>query len=98
MKSIVEVSNALKQALQRKGTTQEELRKQAGVSQRTLTNVLSGQEDYRLSTLLALADRVGLELVLVPKGAAAVVQAGETVPLRVLSRVTAALGKTRQGV
>ncbi len=68
-----------------------ELKSQAGISQRTLTNVLSGTEDYKVSTLMAVADRLGLELVLVPKAAAVAVEAGKTTAPLVKSRVAAAL-------
>ncbi len=70
---------------------QSDLKSRAGISQRTLTNVLSGSEDFKVSTLLSLADRLGLELALVPKAAAAAVEAGPTAAPRVKSRVSAAL-------
>lgn len=73
MKSISEVSSALKSALSDPNApklTQQALRTSAGISRQTLANVLKGTEDYRLSTLLSLADRLGLELLLVPKEAA----------------------------
>lgn len=47
-----------------------ELAKLAGVTFRTLQHVLTGSQDYKVSTLLAVADRLGLELVLVPREAA----------------------------
>lgn len=37
---------------------------------------MSGEQDYKVSTLLALADRLGLELMLVPKEARAMFGAG----------------------
>ncbi len=58
-----------------------------------MTNVLGGQQDFKLSTLLALADRLGLELLLVPKGAASAMGAGDVAPPLVKSRVQAALDK-----
>lgn len=97
MKSILELSNALRKALTQHGMRQSALLAAAGVSQRTLTNVLSGQQDFKVSTLLALADRLGLSLVLVPKGAADAVQAGDTTPLLVTSRVQAARNRMANG-
>lgn len=91
MKSTDEVAAVLRQALAASPWTQAALRTQAGLSQRTLTNVLGGRQDFKLSTLLALADRLGLELLLVPKGAAAAVDAGQTDAPQVRSRVAAAL-------
>jgi transcriptional regulator with XRE-family HTH domain len=70
MPSISEISAALRQAMRAAGMTQQALRQSAGVSRQTLTNVLKGTEDFKVSTLLALADRLGLELLLVPKAAA----------------------------
>ena len=97
MNSIPELSSTLRQAMARREMRQATLLAAAGVSQRTLTNVLSGEADFKVSTLMALADRVGLELALVPKGTAGVIQAGETAPLRVTSRVQAARNRMAHG-
>ena len=69
MNSIAEISAVLRAALGRTKVSQQELRTSAGVSRQTLANVLKGTVDFKLSTLLGIADRLGLELVLVPKGA-----------------------------
>lgn len=95
MKSIYDLSNTLRSSASRRGVTQAELKSEAGISQRTLTNVLSGTEDYKVSTLMAVADRLGLELVLVPKAAAVAVEAGKTTEPRVKSRVAAALERVK---
>ncbi|APW38314.1 hypothetical protein RD110_14865 [Rhodoferax koreense] len=71
MKSIADIANGLRSQLKATGMTQAALRAAAGLSARTLTLLLSGSHDFKLSTLLAVADRLGLEMVLVPKGAAA---------------------------
>ena len=71
MKSIAEVATTLRRQLKSLHLTQAGLRSAAGLSARTLTLLLSGGHDFKLSTLLAVADRLGLEMVLVPKGAAA---------------------------
>ncbi len=70
MKSIREVSEALATQKRQLRLTQLEHREQAGIASRTTQQVLSGTHDFKLSTLLAVADRVGLELLLVPKDAA----------------------------
>src|SRR4051812_45257107 len=97
MKTSAEISTVLRAALAQKDLTQAELKELAGISQRTLTNVLSGEEDFKVSTLLALADRLGLELLLVPKGAANAVQASgptsDAAPLAIKSKVQAALDR-----
>ncbi len=70
MNTIPAVAQALREALQRSNLRQQDLREAAGVSRQTLANALSGREDFKLSTLMSLADKLGLELVLLPKGAA----------------------------
>lgn len=97
MTTLPEIAAALRETLGRNGLTQSQLRVLAGVSQRTLTHVLSGRDDFKLSTLLAVADRLGLELLLVPKGAALAVDAGATREPQVKSRVAAALEAVRPG-
>ena len=91
MTTLPVIADALRDAARRNGMTQLRLAEAAGVSPRTLTHVLSGQEDFRVSTLLALADRLGLQLVLMPKPAAAGWLAGETAGPPVRSTVNEAL-------
>lgn len=95
MKTLRDLSDTLRASARARAMKQAELKVLAGVSQRTLTNVLSGHADYKVSTLLALADRLGLALLLVPKGAAGVVDAGQTSAPRVTSRVAAALQRVQ---
>lgn len=87
MTTLPEIANILRARLQQQGHTQAQLRESAGISQRTLTNVFSGEQDFKVSTLLALADRLGLELLLVPKGAAAAVEAGAVAKPKVPTRI-----------
>lgn len=67
MKTLAEVSSALRAQLQRTTHTQQSLANEAGISRQTLSSVLNGRADFKVTTLLALADRLGLELVLLPK-------------------------------
>jgi len=97
MKTVTEISGVLRNATRHQAIRQADLKSRAGISQRTLTKVLGGQDDYKLSTLLALADRLGLELLLVPKGAAQAVDAGRTSEPQIKSRVAAALDRVRGG-
>ena len=69
MNSIPEISATLRGHLQQSGRTGQSLREAAGLSRQTFANVMGGEHDYKLSTLLALADRLGLEVLLLPKGA-----------------------------
>lgn len=89
MKTLAEISERIRLRLQEQGQTQASLRESAGVAQRTLTNVLSGEQDFKVSTLLALADRLGLELLLVPKGAATALNAGSVAEPKIPTRIEA---------
>lgn len=65
--SLRSFANTFRQALKKRSMTQASLRDAAGISRQTMANVLSGTSDYKLSTLFAVADRLGLDVVLVPK-------------------------------
>jgi len=93
-----DIAAQLRARLAQRGLTQAELREAAGVSQRTLTNVLGGEQDFKVSTLLALADRLGLDVALVPKGARpALDEAGRPGPAHIPTRVQQALRRLRGG-
>lgn len=95
MKNHAEIAQVLRNSIAHRKIPQAQLRDEAGVSQRTLTNVLSGHEDFKVSTLFALADRLGLEMVLVPKEAATAVSAGAVTQPVVKSRVQEALERLK---
>lgn len=78
MNTIAEVSTELRRTLGASGFDQKTLRESVGLSRQTMSNVLKGTEDFKLSTLLAVADRLGLALVLVPKAAARGLQSTDT--------------------
>lgn len=71
MKSLPEIASLLRKRLKENKMSQRELGEEAGIARRTLTHVLSGEADYKVTTLLSVLDRLGCELVIVPKGAAA---------------------------
>lgn len=70
MATLSSISNLFRSQLSRLKLSQQQLGNEAGISRRTLTNVLSGSSDYKVTTLLAVADRLGLDVVLLPKEAA----------------------------
>lgn len=70
MKSLLDIASALRARAKRMSLTQAQLGEAAGISRRTLTHALSGTHDVKVTTLIAVADRLGLELALVPKEAA----------------------------
>lgn len=71
MRTLSEIATFLRQRLKTTSITQRQLGAHAGIARRTLTGVLSGQADYKVTTLMAVLDRLGYELAIVPKGAAA---------------------------
>jgi predicted XRE-type DNA-binding protein len=95
MKTHAEIAQILRKAITHRHVAQARLRDEAGVSQRTLTNVLSGHEDFKVSTLFALLDRLGLEMALVPKEAVQAVAAGPVTQPVVKSRVQGALDRVK---
>lgn len=68
--TLSQIATILRQQTKQQKLTQEELRKNAGISRQTLTNVLSGNSDFKVTTLLAVADRLGLDVILLPKAVA----------------------------
>ena len=68
MKSIPEVSALLAARVKNLRKGKMALCDEAGFTARTLRNVLSGSEDYKVSTLLSLVDRLGMELVYADDG------------------------------
>jgi transcriptional regulator with XRE-family HTH domain len=91
MKTLDEVAAFLREHMRKHRVTQLELCRSAGVASRTLNLMLKGSRDYRLTTLFAVADRLGLEVVLVPKAAAAAVQGGAVTEPAIETVVQAAM-------
>ena len=80
MKTHQAIASLLKQTMKHQKMPQVRLGREAGLSPRTLQLILSGEHDFKLRSLFAIADRLGLEMVLVPKEAAAAAEGGsETV-------------------
>jgi hypothetical protein len=71
MNTLPKFAALLRERMAAMGTTQVALSQGAGLTRRTLALVLSGRHDFKLTTLLALLDKLGLEVMIVPKGAAA---------------------------
>lgn len=71
MKTLAVVSEVLVERATQRRYGKMQLAADAGITYRTLSHVLSGEHDFKVSTLMAVADRLGLELVLVPKEARA---------------------------
>lgn len=91
MKNIPEISAFLRMRAHQQGVSNKDLAGQAGTTPQTLWHVMSGNRDFKVSTLLALADRLGLELVLIPKEAAPGLEGDRPGAAAVKTRVQAAL-------
>lgn len=96
MKTLQQLADILRKQIDRLELTQEALGSASGVSRQTLSKVLSGRSDLKVTTLMALADRLGLELMLVPKEIAPGMKHLEESRPRVRSLVDAALGSIGQ--
>ena len=70
MRNLVDIAILMRDAMKRQKVTQQDLRERAGIARGTLTGVLSGESDYKVTTLMAVLDRLGYEMVIVPKAAA----------------------------
>lgn len=73
--TIEHIAKSLKMARQKKGLSQRALSDKAGVPQGHISKIESGNVDLRLSSLVALARVLELELELIPRHAVAVVSA-----------------------
>lgn len=77
MKTLGEVSRVLAERASTRRYSKMQLAADAGVTYRTLSHMLGGEQDFKVSTLMAVADRLGLELVLMPKEARAMFPSSE---------------------
>lgn len=69
-----EIAEALLKARQAKGLSQRALSQRAGVPQGHISNIERGAVDLRLSSLVAIARALDLELALVPRKSLPAVQ------------------------
>jgi len=70
MQTLQDFADALKHAKNERQVTASDLAISAGLSLVTVRKILSGDVAPRLTNAMALAGELGLELILVPKGAA----------------------------
>jgi transcriptional regulator with XRE-family HTH domain len=69
-----DIGKALKSARESRGLSQRALSEKSGVLQTRISKIEGGAADFRLSTLMALARALDLELALVPRKAISAVQ------------------------
>ncbi|SFB75463.1 transcriptional regulator, XRE family [Collimonas sp. OK412] len=95
MKTLNELSAILRQAKDRLALPVIAMSRDSGLTTVTIRGVLAGKNDPRLSTLMTIADQLGLELMLLPKAVASSIAANAPAEEEVQSLVAAALA--RQG-
>lgn len=91
MKTLQHLATTLRNRISHLNFTQEAVSADAGISRQTLSKVLSGRADLKVTTLFALADRLGLEVILVPKELAPGMAPADAPRPRVKNVVDAAL-------
>jgi transcriptional regulator with XRE-family HTH domain len=87
MKTLNDMSALLETARKQQKITYDELARAAGLTPLATRRALKAQTAPRITTLMALADRLGLELVIVPKVVAQGLSPAEPVAPRPLSSV-----------
>jgi transcriptional regulator with XRE-family HTH domain len=97
MRNLGDIAILMRDAMKKQKVTQQDLRERSGIARRTLTGVLSGERDYKVTTLMAVLDRLGYEMVIVPKAAArAVPTQWEPTEPAVKTKVQIAIEKLNQ--
>lgn len=65
--TLKELGSQLDRYRKLQGLKKMEFASKSGLHPRTLQHILQGDADYQITGLLAVVDRLGLELILVPK-------------------------------
>ena len=88
MNSLKNLADTLVSAREAQGKTDAGLARETGLQRLTVARAFSGKENYGVTTLLALASRLGLEVVLVPAGTARAIEGvGTVAPVQLPSAV-----------
>ncbi|HWW07419.1 helix-turn-helix transcriptional regulator [Collimonas sp.] len=97
MKTLSELAATLRQAKDRLALSVVAMSRNSGLTAVTIRGVLAGKNDPRLSTLMTIADQLGLEVVLLPKAVASSIAAKSPAEEEVQSLVAAALAQPGKG-
>jgi transcriptional regulator with XRE-family HTH domain len=87
MKTLQEIGVRLETERKRRGLKYIELAETTGLSVLSVRQALHGQVAVRVPSLMALADQLGLELILVPKLVAQTLQAQSEPAVKVLTDI-----------
>ena len=97
MKTLSEVATRLEDERQRLALDYQAVAERTGLTPLSVRSVLQGRTAPRITTLMAIADQLGLEVMLLPKVLAAGLQAqGGEGPAPALSRVDRIVAETSQ--
>ena len=95
MKTLSEIATRLEDARQRLGLDYQAIAESTGLTPLSVRSVLQGKTAPRVTTLMAIAEPLGLEVVLLPKVVAAGLQAQAAEgPAPALSRVDRIVAQT----
>ena len=78
MNTLQSIADSLNHA--RQGATDVDLSSKTGLTRQSVGRALSGQQNFNVTSLLAIAEALDMEVVIVPKGTARAL-AGTTNPL-----------------
>lgn len=98
MKALSEFSKTLSKARRSRKMTAKELAERTGLSSLAVRQILSGKSAPRLTNAMALAQELGLELVLVPKAVADGLRPPRKALRTVVSDVERMLGVRPEGL
>ncbi len=95
MKTPAELASSLEAARTACRIKRQDIVARTGLNHLSVRGLLDGNKDSRISTLLAVANEVGLEVMLIPKEVSQAMRSADAVrpTSTILSVVDAALGK-----
>lgn len=97
MKTLSEVAASLESQRQRLGLDYQAVAESTGLTPLSVRSILQGKTAPRVTTLMAIADQLGLEVLLLPKVVAAGLQSQAAEgPAPALSRVDRIVAETSQ--
>lgn len=94
MQTLQDFANAMSKAKTERRASATNLARKTGLSPLAVRKILSGEAAPRLTNAMALASELGLELILVPKGAAQSLSAASEGERTVLTDIERRLGLT----
>lgn len=97
MRTLKEIADVLQRARRDDSITVRELVEKTGLTAVTLRGLFEAKTDPRLTTLMAVADELGLEVMLVPKAiSASLMKSGHSDNIEVPTLIGSALKRRRE--